>query len=139
LMWLCASGVTESPRRWSDCSREQLADSFHQSLDYCLRDRPNLLLRQDIASCGNALTEPGEDCDCGLPAVSSSVFPASNRLVRSSLTCHNFPCLSVHISRVIRWVIRHTRLYPGPKGQRSSTLTDNFVCHFEEEWGRGSR
>jgi len=37
-------------------------------MDYCLRDRP-ALLADTMAVCGNALTEPGEDCDCGLDAV----------------------------------------------------------------------
>jgi len=57
----------KNPTKWSECSKQQFAESFHQGMDYCLHNLPD-----DIyggAVCGNGFTETGEDCDCGLPQV----------------------------------------------------------------------
>jgi len=45
-------------------------------MDYCLHNLPEQIYGGSV--CGNGFTEDGEDCDCGLPQVSSSsTFPLS--------------------------------------------------------------
>lgn len=58
----------KNPTKWSECSKQQFADSFHQGMDYCLHDLPERLY--DGPVCGNGFTEAGEQCDCGMPQVS---------------------------------------------------------------------
>ena len=57
-----------NPTRWSSCSRDYLADTFHLGMDYCLKEKPQQLF--DSPTCGNGFVEEGEECDCGLPEVS---------------------------------------------------------------------
>jgi len=58
----------KNPTKWSECSRQQLSESFHQGMDYCLHNLPEKIYGGAV--CGNGFTEQGEDCDCGLPQVS---------------------------------------------------------------------
>lgn len=52
-----------SPRRWSNCSIEQLRHALAHGMDYCLLNEPRSLIGP---VCGNGFTEEGEECDCGL-------------------------------------------------------------------------
>jgi hypothetical protein len=61
-----SSGGLKNPSKWSECSKQQFADAFHQGMDYCLHNLPNQLYGSAV--CGNGFTEPGEQCDCGLPS-----------------------------------------------------------------------
>ncbi|GFR98237.1 disintegrin and metalloproteinase domain-containing protein [Elysia marginata] len=54
-----------SPKSWSSCSHNALAEAFHLGMDYCLRNVPDTVYKGP--ECGNGLMEEGEECDCGLP------------------------------------------------------------------------
>ncbi|CAL1542854.1 unnamed protein product [Lymnaea stagnalis] len=62
---MAATSGQISPRRWSSCSQNALAEAFDLGMDYCLRNLPTTIYDGPI--CGNGLKEDGEDCDCGLP------------------------------------------------------------------------
>ena len=64
----CECSGLKNPTKWSECSRQQFAESFHQGMDYCLHNLPDEIYGGSV--CGNGFTEDGEDCDCGLPQVS---------------------------------------------------------------------
>jgi len=63
----CVSRGLKNPTKWSECSKQQFAESFHQGMDYCLHNLPQRIYGGSV--CGNGFTEDGEDCDCGLPQV----------------------------------------------------------------------
>jgi len=48
-------------------------------MDYCLHNLPEKIYGGAV--CGNGFTEPGEDCDCGLPQVTSALQRFMNRLI----------------------------------------------------------
>lgn len=60
-----SSGGLKNPTKWSECSKQQFNDAFHQGMDYCLHNLPPEI--QVGSVCGNGFTEDGEQCDCGLP------------------------------------------------------------------------
>lgn len=57
------SSGTISPRKWSNCSIEQLDHALAHGMDYCLHNEPRSIFGP---VCGNGFTEKGEECDCGL-------------------------------------------------------------------------
>ncbi|XP_055874028.1 disintegrin and metalloproteinase domain-containing protein 9-like isoform X1 [Biomphalaria glabrata] len=61
---MAATSGQISPKRWSSCSQNALAEAFDLGMDYCLRNLPTSVYGGPI--CGNGLKEDGEDCDCGL-------------------------------------------------------------------------
>ncbi|CAG5123767.1 unnamed protein product, partial [Candidula unifasciata] len=62
---MAATSGQISPRRWSSCSQNALAEAFDLGMDYCLRNLPASIYDGPI--CGNGFKEDGEECDCGLP------------------------------------------------------------------------
>jgi len=63
----CGCRGLKNPTKWSECSKQQFAESFHQGMDYCLHNLPQQIYGGAV--CGNGFTEDGEECDCGLPQV----------------------------------------------------------------------
>ncbi|XP_059217905.1 disintegrin and metalloproteinase domain-containing protein 9 [Stomoxys calcitrans] len=63
---MSASSTSVLPVHWSSCSIDQLNIAFSHGMNYCLRNKPTKLF--DSPQCGNGFVEPGEQCDCGLPA-----------------------------------------------------------------------
>uniref|UniRef100_A0A1B0C3F3 Peptidase M12B domain-containing protein n=1 Tax=Glossina palpalis gambiensis TaxID=67801 RepID=A0A1B0C3F3_9MUSC len=63
---MSASSTSVVPVHWSSCSIDQLNIAFSRGMNYCLRNKPHKLF--DSPQCGNGFVEPGEQCDCGLPA-----------------------------------------------------------------------
>lgn len=80
------SGGRGIATKWSDCSKQQFSDAFHQGMDYCLLDKPPAA--SGDAVCGNGVAEEGEDCDCGLPEdCSNHCCNASSCTVMGNATC----------------------------------------------------
>uniref|UniRef100_A0A1I8MK41 Uncharacterized protein n=1 Tax=Musca domestica TaxID=7370 RepID=A0A1I8MK41_MUSDO len=63
---MSASSTSVLPVHWSSCSIDQLNMAFSRGMNYCLRNKPTKLF--DSPQCGNGFVEPGEQCDCGMPA-----------------------------------------------------------------------
>ncbi|TSK20196.1 Disintegrin and metalloproteinase domain-containing protein 22 [Bagarius yarrelli] len=55
------------PKRFSDCNVEEYHNFLYSGGGSCLFNKPFKLL--DPPECGNSFVEPGEECDCGTPAM----------------------------------------------------------------------
>lgn len=61
------------PKKFSRCSIDEYRQFLQNGGGRCLFNKPLKLL--DPPSCGNGFVEVGEECDCGSPAVSTSLTP----------------------------------------------------------------
>lgn len=67
---LHSSAAQTLPEFFSSCSVEQLAEFLTRAQPGCL-DKPDPVRLVAVgAECGNALLDPGEECDCGRGEVS---------------------------------------------------------------------
>ncbi|XP_044726818.1 disintegrin and metalloproteinase domain-containing protein 12-like [Chrysoperla carnea] len=85
------SSSSLSPKHWSSCSLEYLANAFEHGMDYCLRNKPENLF--DSPVCGNGFVEPGEQCDCGI--VDNCKNPCCNAttcMLHSNASCATGEC-----------------------------------------------
>ncbi|XP_035701915.1 disintegrin and metalloproteinase domain-containing protein 12 isoform X2 [Folsomia candida] len=80
-----------STSHWSSCSIMEMANAFEHGIDHCLRNKPTSLYNGP--TCGNGVTEPGEECDCGLPEYCDNpCCEASTCLFAENATCASGSC-----------------------------------------------
>lgn len=64
------TGSQAFPEFFSDCSVDQLADFLNRAQPSCLSAPPSTVHVISVGPrCGNALLDPGEECDCGTEEV----------------------------------------------------------------------
>jgi hypothetical protein len=96
---MAASSGGKNPIKWSSCSRDNLADAFHQGLDYCLLDLPEDLYGSPM--CGNGFVEDGEQCDCGLPEdCTTPCCNATTCKMMQNATCATGACCDTNTCQV---------------------------------------
>lgn len=88
------TGSQAFPELFSSCSEEQLAEFFARAQPNCLH-KPTFAKTIEVGPrCGNALVEPGEECDCG--TVEECKNPccdaATCRLTLGSQCAHGLCC-----------------------------------------------
>ncbi|XP_034488305.1 zinc metalloproteinase-disintegrin-like MTP8 [Drosophila innubila] len=86
------------PVHWSSCSIDQLTIAFSRGMNYCMRNKPT---RLDYSpQCGNMFVEPGEQCDCGLPAhCENSCCNAHTCMLHSNASCATGECCDLDTCR----------------------------------------
>ena len=98
---MAPSSSTVPPKHWSSCSLEYLAFAFERGMDYCLRNKPEVLFESPV--CGNGFVEPGEQCDCGLPEhCNNSCCNPNNCTLNTTLknvSCATGECCDLNVSR----------------------------------------
>ncbi|EDW67790.2 disintegrin and metalloproteinase domain-containing protein 9 [Drosophila virilis] len=95
---MAASSTAVVPVHWSSCSIDQLTIAFSRGMNYCLRNKPTRLF--DSPQCGNGFVEPGEQCDCGLPAhCENSCCNAHTCMLHSNASCATGECCDLKTCR----------------------------------------
>ncbi|KAH8360157.1 hypothetical protein KR093_011094, partial [Drosophila rubida] len=95
---MAASSTAVVPVHWSSCSIDQLTIAFSRGMNYCLRNKPTRLF--DSPQCGNGFVEPGEQCDCGLPAhCENSCCNAHTCMLHSNASCATGECCDLETCR----------------------------------------
>jgi len=74
---LFRTGVQAFPEFFSDCSVQQLAEFMERAQPSCLRHPGSVKTFATGPSCGNAMLDPGEECDCGSVEVKLPMQPAA--------------------------------------------------------------
>ncbi|KAG1661234.1 Mitochondrial proton/calcium exchanger protein [Nymphon striatum] len=92
------------PTTWSSCSQSHLLKIDKMKLDFCLYNKPKLLLGP---VCGNGFVEDGEECDCGENTY-CKCCDVKNCKLFSNATCATGSCCDLstcqfeHIGHVCR-------------------------------------
>ncbi|KAH8407940.1 hypothetical protein KR222_004177, partial [Zaprionus bogoriensis] len=95
---MAASSTAVVPVHWSSCSIDQLTIAFSRGMNYCLRNKPARLF--DSPQCGNGFVEPGEQCDCGLPAhCENSCCNAQTCMLHANASCATGECCDLQTCR----------------------------------------
>lgn len=95
---MSASSSIRSPTHWSSCSIDQLNLAFHHGMNYCLKNKPVILL--DSPSCGNGIVEPGEQCDCGLASIcDNTCCNPSTCMLYTNASCATGECCDLSTCR----------------------------------------
>ncbi|XP_034488304.1 zinc metalloproteinase-disintegrin-like MTP8 [Drosophila innubila] len=95
---MSATSTAFVPVHWSSCSIDQLTIAFSRGMNYCLRNKPTRLF--DSPQCGNGFVEPGEQCDCGLPAhCENSCCNAHTCMLHSNASCATGECCDLDTCR----------------------------------------
>ncbi|TDG47412.1 hypothetical protein AWZ03_006140 [Drosophila navojoa] len=95
---MASSSSAVVPVHWSSCSIDQLTIAFSRGMNYCLRNKPTRLF--DSPQCGNGFVEPGEQCDCGLPAhCENSCCNPVTCMLHTNASCATGECCDLNTCR----------------------------------------
>ncbi|EDW16714.2 disintegrin and metalloproteinase domain-containing protein 12 isoform X1 [Drosophila mojavensis] len=95
---MASSSSAVVPVHWSSCSIDQLTIAFSRGMNYCLRNKPTRLF--DSPQCGNGFVEPGEQCDCGLPAhCENSCCNPITCMLHTNASCATGECCDLNTCR----------------------------------------
>lgn len=62
------------PELFSSCSLSQLAEFLERAQPSCLQKPTSSRIIAVGPRCGNAMVDPGEECDCGTVEVTPATF-----------------------------------------------------------------